>query len=84
MLKSLKALQDVLGQHQDREVQVAMLRSLAPKVAAAAGGSEALMAMGMLVERLEADQLAARQAFAEGFATFALKPQRRLVRDTFR
>ncbi|MBV8429862.1 MAG: CHAD domain-containing protein [Solirubrobacterales bacterium] len=84
MLKSLKALQDVLGQHQDREVQVGMLRSLGPEVAAAAGGSAALMAMGMLVERLEADQVAARQAFAEGFATFALKPPRRLVRDTFR
>ena len=28
MIKSLKALQDVLGRHQDREVQTAMLRSL--------------------------------------------------------
>ena len=28
MIKSLKSLQDVLGRHQDREVQVAMLSSL--------------------------------------------------------
>ena len=33
MVKSLKALQDVLGRHQDREVQIAMLRSLADEVA---------------------------------------------------
>jgi CHAD domain-containing protein len=84
MLKALKALQDDLGGHQDREVQVAMLRSLAPEVAPASGGSQALMAMGMLVERLEADQQAAREAFAQGFAAFAAKPQRQLVRKTFR
>ena len=35
MIKSLKALQDVLGRHQDREVQTAVLRSLGPSVAEA-------------------------------------------------
>jgi CHAD domain-containing protein len=83
MVKALKALQDVLGRHQDREIQVALLRSLGPEVSAAADGPAALMAMGMLVERLEADKLAAQEAFAERFAAFAAKPQRRLVRDTF-
>ena len=39
--RSLKALQDVLGRHQDREVQVAMLRSLADEVAALPGGPAA-------------------------------------------
>ena len=53
MIKSLKALQDMLGRHQDREVQVAMLRSLRDEVAALPGGPAALMAMGVLVERLE-------------------------------
>ena len=33
MIKTLKALQDVLGRHQDREVQIALLRSLGPEVA---------------------------------------------------
>ncbi len=35
-VKSLKGLQDVLGRHQDREVQIAMLRSSAEEVADAA------------------------------------------------
>ncbi len=84
MIRSLKALQDVLGRHQDREVQAAMLRSLGEAVVAAAEGSAALMAMGVLVERLEADQLAAREQFGTSFAKFASKRQRKLVKETFR
>jgi CHAD domain-containing protein len=83
-IKALKALQDVLGRHQDREIQVATLRSLGPEVAAASGGAEALMAMGVLAERLEADKVSAKEAFAERFSGFASSDQRRLVRDTFR
>ncbi|HUE27032.1 MAG TPA: CHAD domain-containing protein [Solirubrobacteraceae bacterium] len=83
MVRTLKALQDVLGRHQDREVQVVMLRSLGPELSAATDGPAALMAMGMMVERLEADQQAARDAFAPRFADFASRPQRKLVKDTF-
>jgi CHAD domain-containing protein len=83
MIKSLKALQDMLGRHQDREVQAATLRSLSGAVAAAADSSAALMAMGVLVERLEEDQLAARGEFAATFAVFASGRQRRLVQETF-
>jgi CHAD domain-containing protein len=83
MIKSLKALQDVLGRHQDREVQAATLRSLSDAVAAASAGPAALMAMGVLVERLEEDQLAARGQFAATFSTFASKHRRKLVRETF-
>ena len=83
MIKSLKALQDVLGRHQDREVQAATLRSLSGAVAAAADGSVALMAMGVLVERFEEDQLAARGEFAATFAVFASRRQRKLVQETF-
>jgi CHAD domain-containing protein len=83
MIKSLKALQDVLGHHQDREIQAAMLRSLGDAVGAASEGPAALMAMGVLVERLEEDQLAARDQFASSFATFASKRRRKLVRETF-
>ncbi len=83
MVKALKALQDVLGQHQDREVQVATLRSLRDEVARLPGGAAAVMAMGVLVERLGEDERAARQAFAERFEAFASKPQRQLVKDTF-
>ncbi len=53
MIKALKGLQDVLGRHQDREVQIATLGALRDEVLARAGGAGALMAMGVLVERLE-------------------------------
>jgi CHAD domain-containing protein len=83
MIKTLKALQDVLGHHQDREVQMVMLRSLADEVAVLPGGPRALMAMGVLTSRLEEDAARTRQEFAEVFGQFAGKHQRRLVKDTF-
>ncbi len=83
MVKALKALQDVLGRHQDREVQVATLRSLAGEVAALPNGTAAVMAMGVLVEHLGEDERAARGDFAERFAAFASKQQRKLVKETF-
>jgi len=83
MVRSLKALQDVLGRHQDREVQVATLRSLAEEVSALTGGAAALMAMGLLVDRLLIDERAARGEFAQTFHEFASGEQRKLVKDTF-
>ena len=62
--RSLKGLQDVLGRHQDREVQIALLIALAEEVAALPRGPQALMAMGVLVDRLRADEAAARTEFA--------------------
>jgi hypothetical protein len=41
------------------------------------------MAMGVLVEHLADDERRARGEFAETFAAFADKHQRRLVADTF-
>jgi CHAD domain-containing protein len=83
MIRSLKALQDVLGRHQDREVQVATLFSLRDGIASRPGGAGALMAMGVLVERFAADERAARREFAASFAAFAAKPKCRLVEETF-
>lgn len=83
MIKSLKALQDTLGRHQDREVQREVLRSLRDEVAALPGGPGALMAMGALVERLGEDERAARAEFAQRFAAFAEKAQRKRVKRTF-
>jgi CHAD domain-containing protein len=84
MIKSLKGLQDVLGRHQDREVQVTKLRALADEVSAIRGGSAALMAMGVLIQRLQEDAAAARGEFARSFAAFSGHDQRRLVKETFR
>lgn len=80
---ALKSVQDVLGRHQDREVQIAMLRSLADEVATLPGGPAACMAMGALVERLAEDERAARLEFAERFAELSAEPRRALFRDTF-
>jgi CHAD domain-containing protein len=83
MVRTLKALQDTLGRFYDREIQADTLRSLRDEVAVLDGGPAALMAMGLVVSRLEADQAAARSDFAARFDAFAAVPQRALVRKTF-
>ena len=83
MIRNLKGLQDVLGRHQDREVQVGLLRSLGPAVGKTRGSESGLMAMGALIARLAEDERAARSEFAGSFAEFASHEQRRLVKETF-
>lgn len=83
LIRALKALQDVLGRHQDREVQIEMLRSMAGQVGARPGGEAALMAMGGMVERLEEEAAGARAEFHKRFVEFSSAEQRRLVKDTF-
>jgi len=80
MVKTLKALQDVLGRHQDREVQIAKLGSLAVELA---GDQAALLATGALIARLDDDKWAARGEFAGRFGPFARASQRALVKDIF-
>lgn len=83
LVRSLKGLQDVLGTHQDREVQAAHLRGLATELAGRPGGPDALLALGVLVDRLESDQREARARFAERFASFASPAQAGVVTGTF-
>jgi CHAD domain-containing protein len=83
MIKALKSLQDVLGRHQDREVQIGLLRSLSDEVASCPGAPAALMAVGVLIERLGADERQARLDFAERFEAFASRSQRKRIKDTF-
>jgi CHAD domain-containing protein len=84
MVASLKDLQNVLGTHQDKEVQAAQLRELAVELAGQTGGPEALLALGVLVDRLGEQQHEARDSFAERFAAFSAPERRKLVRATFR
>jgi CHAD domain-containing protein len=84
MVKRLKGLQDVLGVHQDREVQADHLRELADELATQAGGPDALLSLGALIDRLEDAQRAARARFADSFAAFASDEQRKVVKRTFR
>ncbi len=83
MVAALKALQDTLGRFQDRQVQAQWLRSLGDDVAALDRGPAALMAMGLLVDRLGEAQAEARDEFAERFAAFADKRRRALVAEAF-
>jgi CHAD domain-containing protein len=83
MVASLKDLQEVLGRHQDRNVQADTLRALARDLVREPGGPDAVLALGVVVERLEKEQAEARGEFAERFAAFASKKQRRLVAATF-
>jgi CHAD domain-containing protein len=84
MVKTLKGLQDVLGTHQDRAVQVESLRTLVDDLARQPDGPDALLALGSLVDRLEDEEHEARAHFADSFAPFAAKAQRQQVDATFR
>jgi CHAD domain-containing protein len=83
LIDSLKDLQELLGRHQDREIQVVMVRSLTGEVAPRPGGGSACLAMGTLVARLRDDELAARREFAERFAELASAERRDAVIETF-
>jgi CHAD domain-containing protein len=82
-IAALKVVQDVLGRHQDREVQIAMLRSVAGEVATLPGGPAACMAMGVLVDRLAADEAAARREFAAQFAALRSDARRATFDEAF-
>jgi CHAD domain-containing protein len=83
LVRALKGLQDLLGRHQDREVQVTLVRSLADEVAALPGGPSACLAMGVLIDRLAADEQAARDEFSDRFRTLATEEWRIQVAETF-
>jgi CHAD domain-containing protein len=83
LIKTLKGLQDVLGLHQDREVQIEMLRELGHDLISRPGGARALMAIGTLIDRLEDDAAQARGRFAVSFEEFASESQCKLVAKAF-
>ena len=84
LVRALKDLQDVLGRFQDRSVQTEMLRANADELAALSGGPGAVLAAGLVISALEADQRDARAHFAERFAAFSVREQRKIVRATFK
>jgi CHAD domain-containing protein len=83
MISALKGLQDVLGRFQDRAIQAELLSGLGDELAAEPRGPQALMAVGLVVEALHADQAAARRAFADRFEVFASKERRDAMRAAF-
>lgn len=69
-VKRLKALQDNLGEHQDAEVHVQMLRTVAPEIRKAGASANTMDAIGHLIEQLDQQRLAARAEFADRFADY--------------
>jgi len=58
-------------------------RRAGPYGAKQPGGPDAVLAAGLVISALEADQRDARAHFAERFAAFSSAQERKLVRDTF-
>lgn len=83
MVSTLKDLQDVLGRFQDGTAHAEFLRGLAHGLAKEPGGPAALLALGSVLDAVEADQHVARAEFAEAFAPFAAPEQAKVVRHTF-
>jgi CHAD domain-containing protein len=69
-VKRLKALQDNLGEHQDAEVHVDMLRTIATELHENGASAGTLVAIGQLTERLDQQRQAARLEFADRFADY--------------
>jgi CHAD domain-containing protein len=83
LISPLKRVQDVLGRHHDRQVQTDLLHHVAPEVATLPGGAGAVLAMGILVERLASDADLAREELAAPLAELGAPEQRELVKVTF-
>lgn len=85
LIRSLKELQDNLGEFQDLEVHAQALRAIAMMPTAEPPlPPETLLAIGQLIERLREHQQQVRTEFAARFAVFAAPGKRRLVRQHFR
>lgn len=79
LIKSLKAFQQLLGDHQDCEVQAETLLDLGERLQATAGPARTrtVMAMGALAARLYHQQNQLRGQFSDRFDSFQAKAVRR-------
>ncbi len=74
LIRTLKQLQDNLGDFNDYEIQQVKLGTFAEQmVESGTTPAKTLMAMGRLIERLEAGQAEERQRLAERFGQFSAK-----------
>jgi CHAD domain-containing protein len=84
LISVLKSLQENLGDFQDFEVQAMTLRNFSHQMMEENNlPPETFMAMGVLVERLEANQHQVRKDFATRFANFALLKNQDRFHDLF-
>jgi len=84
LLKSLRTLQDNLGDFNDFEVQQATLKQFARNMLEGDKARvETLLAMGQLIERLEVSQRKVRQRFSKRFAGFSSQANENRYRALF-
>lgn len=84
LIRTLKTLQDNLGNFQDYEVQAATLKQFSHQMMAESKVSpDTLLAMGMLIDGLERRQQQARKEFAGRFADFSLPENHNRFRKLF-
>ncbi len=79
-VKRLKRLQDLLGEHQDAEVQALSLRTAADELPPTTAPATYL-AVGRLVEQLETTRRTSRDGFADRFAEYDSAPTRATLRE---
>jgi CHAD domain-containing protein len=83
-VRTLRVLQDNLGQFQDLEVQRDSLRGFGERMAeAGVAPTSTLLAMGILVEDLSRRQQGARDEFAKCYAQMAASKSRKLFERLF-
>lgn len=82
VVRDLKALQEVLGEYQDCQVQIGSLEEFGQQMLDQGGApASALLAMGALVDQLAERERVARAGFHERFDAFDAKSVRRTVRQ---
>jgi CHAD domain-containing protein len=85
VLRDLKALQEVLGEFQDSEVQGLAVREFAlTMLSTGSAPARTVLAMGELAAQLSAHQRHARTAFAGSFAVFNSADSKRRFRELTR
>ena len=83
LLKSLKSLQEVLGDFQDYEVQELALKQFSTELKDQGVPVATFLAMGVLIQILDTRKLKAREAFAIRFEQFKHPKNQHIFRDLF-
>ena len=84
LIRTLKTLQDNLGNFQDYEVQVSTLKTFSHQMVAESTVSpDTLLAMGMLIDGLERRQRQAHEEFSGRYAGFSQQDNQNRFRKLF-
>ncbi len=83
LIKALKGLQTVLGDFQDYEVQENNIKTFSQEMMENHVGGNAILAMGVLIQHLDAKKRDAREHFSDQFAGFANQDIKRIFEKLF-